>query len=179
MNADTLARPVSPMSTAITLVVLRCADIVMSKRFYEALGLQFSAERHGAGTEHWSCQIGEVVLELYPADQRRPSVGRLGFRVGDVRASLEALSAAGGVVCERSDAARRAVVADPDGTRIELTGAAASSQERSWSIWRQDDNGNRFLVSSGHARAEAERVAAEFEARGHKQMYWTSPDESP
>jgi hypothetical protein len=39
-------------------------------------------------------------------------------------------------------------------------------------VWRQDDNGNRFLISTGHERAEAERICAEFEARGHKQMYW-------
>jgi hypothetical protein len=44
-----------------------------------------------------------------------------------------------------------------------------------WELWRQDDNGNRFLVSAGHSRAEADRLAADFEARGHKQMYWVSP----
>ncbi|WP_406202718.1 (deoxy)nucleoside triphosphate pyrophosphohydrolase [Kitasatospora sp. NBC_01560] len=39
-------------------------------------------------------------------------------------------------------------------------------------VMRQDDNGNRFLVAQGLGRAEAERRAAEFEARGHKQLYW-------
>ncbi|MCU7823041.1 (deoxy)nucleoside triphosphate pyrophosphohydrolase [Kitasatospora sp. DSM 101779] len=37
---------------------------------------------------------------------------------------------------------------------------------------RQDDNGNRYLVATGLGRAEAEALAAEFEARGHKQLYW-------
>src|SRR5690348_11698069 len=39
-------------------------------------------------------------------------------------------------------------------------------------VMRQDDNGNRYLVATGLGRAEAEALAAEFEARGHKQLYW-------
>jgi 2'-5' RNA ligase len=44
--------------------------------------------------------------------------------------------------------------------------------ECDWAIHRQDDNGNRFVVRTGLRREEAERLAAEFEARGHKQLYW-------
>ncbi|SOB82287.1 hypothetical protein [Streptomyces sp. 1331.2] len=43
-------------------------------------------------------------------------------------------------------------------------------------VMRQDDNGNRFLVAKGLDRAEAQRLAAEFEARGHKQLYWVEED---
>ncbi|MFH9353001.1 SPOR domain-containing protein [Kitasatospora sp. NPDC017646] len=43
-------------------------------------------------------------------------------------------------------------------------------------VMRQDDNGNRFLVAKGLAEAEARRVADEFEARGHKQMYWVESE---
>ncbi len=39
-------------------------------------------------------------------------------------------------------------------------------------VMRQDDNGNRYLVAGDLAEAAAERLAAEFEARGHKQLYW-------
>jgi ribosomal protein S18 acetylase RimI-like enzyme len=36
-----------------------------------------------------------------------------------------------------------------------------------------DDNGNRFLIQEGIAsRDEADRLVAEFTARGHKQVYW-------
>lgn len=45
-----------------------------------------------------------------------------------------------------------------------------------WSVHRQDDHGNRFIVLAGLSREEAERLVAEFEARGHKQLYWTEPD---
>lgn len=41
-----------------------------------------------------------------------------------------------------------------------------------WVVWRQDDNGNRFVVARKASRAEADELAAEMEARGHKQLYW-------
>ncbi|MEV7022924.1 SPOR domain-containing protein [Kitasatospora sp. NPDC093558] len=43
-------------------------------------------------------------------------------------------------------------------------------------VMRQDDNGNRFVVARGLAKDEAERSAAEFEARGHKQLYWVEAE---
>ncbi|MFG2911823.1 SPOR domain-containing protein [Kitasatospora sp. NPDC048298] len=43
-------------------------------------------------------------------------------------------------------------------------------------VMRQDDNGNRFVVAKDLDPAEARRLAAEFEARGHKQMYWVEAD---
>ncbi|MEV7779324.1 SPOR domain-containing protein [Kitasatospora sp. NPDC088351] len=43
-------------------------------------------------------------------------------------------------------------------------------------VMRQDDNGNRFEVAKGLGRAEAEEVAARFEARGHKQLYWVEAE---
>lgn len=46
--------------------------------------------------------------------------------------------------------------------------------DAAWVVWRQDDNGNRFVVTKRASRAEAEEVAAEMEARGHKQLYWVA-----
>ena len=37
---------------------------------------------------------------------------------------------------------------------------------------RADDNGNEVEVTRTATREEAERLAREYEARGHKQMYW-------
>ena len=45
-----------------------------------------------------------------------------------------------------------------------------------WSVWRTDDNGNTFVVREHLRREEAKAVAEEFEARGHKQMYWIEPE---
>ncbi|GIF37945.1 hypothetical protein [Actinoplanes xinjiangensis] len=46
--------------------------------------------------------------------------------------------------------------------------------DAAWVVWRQDDNGNRFVVTKRAVRAEAEELAAEMEARGHKQLYWVA-----
>jgi hypothetical protein len=43
-------------------------------------------------------------------------------------------------------------------------------------VHRQDDNGNRFVVRKGLSRDEAERLVAELDARGHKQLYWAEPE---
>jgi UDP-N-acetyl-2-amino-2-deoxyglucuronate dehydrogenase len=45
-------------------------------------------------------------------------------------------------------------------------------EDESWTVWRCDDNGNRFVVTEAQTRDEAERLVAEFTARGHKQIYW-------
>jgi hypothetical protein len=42
-------------------------------------------------------------------------------------------------------------------------------------VWRQDDQGNRFLVKQTDCKADALRLAGMFEARGHKQTYWIQP----
>jgi hypothetical protein len=43
-----------------------------------------------------------------------------------------------------------------------------------WELWRQDDNGNRAVVARG-SREDLERQRLQFEALGHKQMYWVAP----
>ncbi|MDP9094862.1 MAG: SPOR domain-containing protein [Actinomycetota bacterium] len=48
--------------------------------------------------------------------------------------------------------------------------------DRPWVLKRQDDNGNRFVVSRYLTREEADAAAAEFDARGHKQLYWVEED---
>ena len=55
-------------------------------------------------------------------------------------------------------------------------GETGSPARRDWAVWRIDDNANTFLVRGGLSREEADRVAAEFAARGHKQMYWVERD---
>jgi hypothetical protein len=60
-----------------------------------------------------------------------------------------------------------------------LDGAAHPdlSAAATWTVRRQDDNGNRFVVQTGLSRDEAERLVAELEARGHKQVYWSEPEQ--
>jgi hypothetical protein len=45
-----------------------------------------------------------------------------------------------------------------------------------WSVWRQDDNGNEIRMASLLKESEAQALVDEFESRGHKQMYWIKED---
>lgn len=110
------------MPVALSLIVLRCSNLAESRRFYEAFGLEFVDEQHGSGPKHLSSTIGATVLELYPADGRGPTVGRLGFRVLDVEASVtNALRVGGRLRGEFNESACRAVLVDPDDNVVELS----------------------------------------------------------
>ncbi len=99
-------------------LVIRCADLARSLSFYEALGLRFVAERHGAGPAHHSCELGGLVLELYPATDSVTSGLRLGLQVRGVAAAVERAGGAGG---GRLGPAGSVVLRDPDGNEIALT----------------------------------------------------------
>jgi len=51
----------------------------------------------------------------------------------------------------------------------------AGAQAPRWEVWRQDDNGNRYLVSTHPDEAAALLRVAELESGvAHKQTYWVS-----
>ncbi len=46
------------------------------------------------------------------------------------------------------------------------------AHEPKFSVWRQDDNGNIFLVKDRLTEIDALRLVREYERKGHKQTYW-------
>lgn len=42
-------------------------------------------------------------------------------------------------------------------------------------IWRQDDNGQAFIIRTARCRADAARMVRRLESSPHKQMYWIRP----
>jgi lactoylglutathione lyase len=109
----------------LSLIVLRAPDLTRSAAFYSRLGMQFSQHRHGAGPEHFSAELaGGGVFELYPLNDGAPVVpARIGFRVPSVDLALAALKDYPEAVVSAardSEWGRRAIVADPDGNRVEL-----------------------------------------------------------
>jgi lactoylglutathione lyase len=109
----------------LNLVVLRSADIARAAAFYACLGLQFSQHRHGSGPEHFAAELtGGGVFELYPIGNGASTLGtRVGFCVASVDETIAALrDYPGAVICTPCDSewGRRAVVADPDGHRVDL-----------------------------------------------------------
>jgi lactoylglutathione lyase len=104
----------------LTLLVLRCRDLQQSRRFYSALGLELTAEKHGDGPIHYSSKLGSTVLELYPTSKVSSSV-RIGLEVRDVMAAVEAVRMLGAHVDrEPGSAQNSALVRDPDGNQVEL-----------------------------------------------------------
>ena len=55
---------------------------------------------------------------------------------------------------------------------LERMRRAAAHPGWTWVLWRQDDNGNTFVVSTHASLESAEDARRSYEARGHKQRYW-------
>ncbi|MDB5348343.1 MAG: hypothetical protein JWP89_6720 [Schlesneria sp.] len=109
----------------LSLVVIRVSDITRSAEAYSILGITFQQEQHGNGPVHYSSSVGETIFELYPATERSPVTScRFGFAVAcmdDVIAKWRERGRE--IVAEPIDSpwGLRAVIADPDGHKIELT----------------------------------------------------------
>ena len=111
---------------SLNLVVIRSTDIERACRFYTASGLAFTKHAHGTGPEHYACEVGGVVFEIYPRMSKEDSTSatRLGFRVMSVDDAVAGLQQLGAKVVsppKESPWGRRAVIDDPDGHRVELT----------------------------------------------------------
>lgn len=110
------------------LLVIRSRQVEQAACFYEALGLHFTKHRHGNGPEHYASESDGQTFEVYPlADNATPTTEiRIGFAVDDVDEVFARLVEVGGrsvIPPKASPWGRRAVVADPDGHKIELTTA--------------------------------------------------------
>jgi lactoylglutathione lyase len=110
----------------LNLVVLRSPDIARAAAFYTRLGLHFTLHRHGKGAEHLAAELSDGAFELYAQTADGPiTLGtRIGFSVPSVDAVIAALvdyPAAVVSAPKDSEWGRRAVVADPDGHRVELS----------------------------------------------------------
>lgn len=108
----------------LALVVLRSADLTRAEQFYSALGLRLTREQHGTGPEHLAAELGDAVFEIYPQGGSESILGaRIGFRVPSVAEAITAAVSAGGTLvtpAKHGPWGLRAVVADPDGHRVEL-----------------------------------------------------------
>ena len=110
---------------ALNLVVLRSPDMPRAVEFYSRLGLHFTRHQHGSGPEHYAAELGSGVFELYPlsADGSSTLGTRIGFSVPSLDSAIAAISEYSTAIIsppKDSEWGRRAVLADPDGHRVEL-----------------------------------------------------------
>lgn len=111
------------LNLALNLLVLRCADIHLSKSFYEVLGFSFEKEKHGNGPEHYAaCTDSGLVIELYPASTKFPvDHCRLGLNVFNVAEMAKTFNKA----IEHRDNSSFFLLKDPDDRTIEITGKSS------------------------------------------------------
>ncbi len=121
-------------TSKFSLLTIRSANIDHAVRFYESLGLRFSKHAHGTGPEHYCSEDAGIVFEIYPLELgKTPTIDtRLGFTVRSVDDATSKLSAIGARLLTaptESQWGRRAVMADFDGHRVELTAPLHCSAE--------------------------------------------------
>lgn len=105
---------------ALSLLVIRAADLEASKAFYAKLGVRFQTEQHGQGPVHLSSTLGPTVFELYPSDAEGHAPVRLGLVVGCLDSVVSEFDGSAVKVLDR-EGTRVIVAVDPDGNKLELT----------------------------------------------------------
>jgi len=106
----------------LNLLVIRSAVPAALAAWYTRFGLAFEYHRHGKGPMHYSAEVDGVTLEIYPLKRSQTEADttlRLGFTVEDLDGAIVGLP---DIVQtpQRSEWGYRAVVADPEGRRVEL-----------------------------------------------------------
>lgn len=102
----------------ISLLVIRCKNIEISKSFYELFDLNFKKEKHGSGPEHYSTEYDGAVFELYPNKGISPDDNtRLGFKISNLENVINNLETESTI---EYNGVTSYVVRDPDGRKIEL-----------------------------------------------------------
>ena len=114
------------MKLVVNLLVLRCKDIEVTRRFYEQLGLGFVEGKHGSGPQHYAWESDGFVLELYPAGEgQAPDNVRLGFTtrlLADVSGNLLHRSDVNILKQPHATADRLVMLLqDPDGRKVEVS----------------------------------------------------------
>ena len=120
-------------SPALSLIVLRAINIEVSLAFYQALGITFVQEQHGSGPVHYSCDLGGVILELYPAKPSSSSKVNtdktmLGFTVTSLVNTLGKLNTLGimpNSAPQKSKWGFWVNVIDPSGYTVQINEVAA------------------------------------------------------
>ncbi len=108
------------------LLVLRTEDLKKLAAFYSLFGLEFDYHKHGNSPFHYSAEMGQMVLEIYPLakEQANPDLNlRLGFAIDDfddVILKLKENGTAFVLEPKETDFGFMTIIVDPDGRKVEL-----------------------------------------------------------
>ncbi|MFD1605533.1 VOC family protein [Flavobacterium artemisiae] len=108
------------------LLVLRTDDQKRLADFYSQFGLTFDYHQHGNSPFHYTAEIDQMVLEIYPLEknQTKPDTSlRLGFSIDhfdDVVNNLKENEVPFQMQPKQTDFGFMAIIIDPDGRKVEL-----------------------------------------------------------
>ena len=110
----------------LKLIVIRTSNPEKLSQFYSILGLKFEYHKHGNSPFHYSTNIGQTVLEIYPFSKNQIEADknlRLGFSVENFELVISKLKIQN---CKftseptETDFGFLAIVEDFDGRKIEI-----------------------------------------------------------
>jgi predicted enzyme related to lactoylglutathione lyase len=110
----------------LRLLVLRTNKPETLVEFYSLFGLSFDHHKHGNSPYHYSAMMAQLVFEIYPLAKGQTESDnnlRLGFaidRFDEITNKLKSLNIKFFMDPIETDFGFMAIVADPDGRKIEL-----------------------------------------------------------
>jgi predicted enzyme related to lactoylglutathione lyase len=110
----------------LKLIVIRTGNLKRLAKFYQGLGLSLEYHKHGKSPYHYSGNLGETVLEIYPLAKGQENVDnhfRIGFGVDNFDETIANLKVENSTfIMESADTefGLMAIVLDPDGRKVEL-----------------------------------------------------------
>jgi len=107
----------------LNLLVVRSTIPVELAAWYANFGLAFDYHRHGNGPMHYGADVNGITLKIYPLKRSQTEADltlRSGFEVADLDAVLLGVDDVVSTPAQ-SEWGYRAVVADPEGRRVQLT----------------------------------------------------------
>jgi hypothetical protein len=109
-------KPTMTKMVMLNLIVIRSKSSSTLAEWYEDFLMQLSVEeKHGGGPLHYSIQLGETTLEIYPA-ANNSSQTEVTFGILVDKASFERMKSKSERVKELDDSS--CIVMDPEGNRI-------------------------------------------------------------
>ncbi|RYZ82777.1 MAG: glyoxalase/bleomycin resistance/extradiol dioxygenase family protein [Moraxellaceae bacterium] len=110
----------------LKLIVIRTGDLERLAKFYERLGFQLEYHKHGKSPYHYSGNIADTVLEIYPLAKDQHDADKH-FRVGiglenfdQIIAKLKVDGVKFIMDPTDTDFGFMAIVSDPDSRKVEL-----------------------------------------------------------
>jgi len=110
----------------LKLIVIRTGNLERLAKFYQGLGLSLEYHKHGKSPYHYSGNIGETVLEIYPLAKGQADVDTH-FRIGlgvdhfdEIIASLKLDNATFIMDPADTEFGLMAIILDPDNRKVEL-----------------------------------------------------------